>query len=84
MFNEKTYVNRIIVELYQDGNTLGTTDDTEQLTVQTDTQLPGEPPFFVIKTNGWSIDGHEDMATIIRAVQSAHQQIQEAVNGKNT
>jgi hypothetical protein len=55
----------------QDGNTLGTTGETEILAVRCEYQLPGEEPFLVIGTEGFSFDDIEDLAKIIKAVQDA-------------
>jgi hypothetical protein len=44
----------------QDGNTLGTTDDTEILEIHIETQ--GDDPFVVLKTEtGWSIDSMDEL-----------------------
>ena len=50
-----------VFEFTQDGNMVGTTEDPEVLTVSFVTQLPGDPPFLVLKSEtGWSInDVHE-------------------------
>ena len=54
----------------QDGNTLGTTAETEELDVSLETQLPGDPPFFVLKSaTGWSAnDAHEMSALMDRCL----------------
>lgn len=57
----------------QDGNTLGTTSETEILTVRCEYQLPGEEPFFVIDTEGFSFDSIEDLTQVIKAAQDAEQ-----------
>jgi len=43
----------------QEGNTMGTTSDQEQISIILQTQIPGEHPFVVIETEGWSFDGNE-------------------------
>lgn len=50
----------------QEGNTLGTTDEYEDLRVSLETQIPGEEPFIVIKSNtGWSINDTEELSNLI-------------------
>lgn len=58
-------------DISQDGNTLGTTGETEILSVRCEYQLPGEEPFLVISTEGFSFDDIEDLAQVIKAVQDA-------------
>ena len=49
----------------QEGNTLGTTSEYEYLKIRLETQLPGERPFIVIETEGWSIDEPKELTTLI-------------------
>ena len=50
----------------QDGNMVGSTSDLEELTICLETQLPGDPPFFVLRTStGWSIDSIDELAALI-------------------
>lgn len=53
---EKPQISRAAVKFVQDGNTLGSTDICETITVFLEFQLPGEMPFFVLKTKGWSCE----------------------------
>lgn len=55
----------------QDGNTMGTTQDTEVLEVQFLTQIPGEDPFMVLKTEGWSINTEEELSQILVKARQA-------------
>jgi len=50
----------------QDGNTLGTTKEFETITIKTEYQIPGEYPFFVIETEGWSVDSVKDLETLFK------------------
>lgn len=45
----------------QSGNTMSTTSDLETLTVSFEFQMPGEEPFAVLKTEGWSISDLSDL-----------------------
>lgn len=56
-------------EFSQDGNTLGTTDEIEQLIIEQETQLPGDEPFFVIRTEGWSFNDAEELVALLRQCQ---------------
>lgn len=65
--DDKVYINSVEVVLHQDGNTLGTTDDVEILTIRLETQIPDDPfdPFVVIKTDGWSVNSGKDIAGLL-------------------
>ena len=63
-------IGKITFELLQDGNTLGTTDDWEAIEVHCEYQLPGDEPFFVVKSEkGWSINDSKELATVIDILQ---------------
>jgi len=67
----KISVDSISVNFSQSGNTLGTTNEIESLEVSIETQSVGitdEPPFFVFRTDGWSIDSLSDLKPIIKFV----------------
>ena len=69
---EKPEVVKVSVELVQDGNTLGTTDETEVLFVDFEYQLPGDEPFVVIKSDtGWSFNDLEEFSKLIKTIQDA-------------
>lgn len=55
-------------EFTQDGNTVGTTDEMESIRIDLVTQLPGEEPFIVIRTSGWSINSIDEMKMLIDKV----------------
>lgn len=71
-----------VVRLCQEGNTLGTTEDCELLEIRLETQLPGDPPFFVVKTNGWSFDETEGLSSVLEKAKSAVLGLVEIVNKK--
>jgi len=69
-------ISRVSFEFTQDPNTLGTTDasgyGSEDLTVECEYQLPGEEPFFVIRTtSGWSFDEPETLLALLNSVKDA-------------
>lgn len=63
-------IGKITFELLQDGNTLGTTQDWEDIKVECEYQLPGDEPFFVVKSEkGWSINNSKELAVVIDILQ---------------
>lgn len=73
----KPHTSRIEFEFTQEGNTLGTTSDFEDLVVYVESQLGNiedkeGDPFYVIKTStGWSIDSIEELDEVLRTVKDA-------------
>ena len=62
-------LSRVTARFVQDGNTMGTTEDVESLEIALEYQLSEDDgPFFVIRTEGWSIDEPSDIAKLIRRV----------------
>lgn len=61
----------------QEGNTLGTTEEYEQIIIKAEYRLPpssGEEDqcFFTIHSaDGWSVDNPEEMAVLIESVKQA-------------
>ena len=70
------YLDRTTFKFVQEGNSLGTTSDTEVLDVELEHQLPDEGPFVVIRTEGWSVnEGWELERTVencVAAWEAAH------------
>lgn len=69
-------ISKVSFEFTQEPNTLGTTDasgcGSEHLTVECEYQLPGEEPFFVIRsTSGWSFDEPETLLALLNSVKDA-------------
>lgn len=58
-------IDRVQIRYSQEGNSLGTTDDFESIEINFETQLPGEEPFVVLRTNGWSIDSVDELTELI-------------------
>ena len=76
---DKTTIMRMTVELVQEGNTLGTTDETEILNIDLEYQLPGDAPFMVIKTEGWSFNDVEELAKLIKNIKEAESHIRKGL-----
>ncbi len=69
-------INGFQIRFTQEPNTLGTTDSdgvgVEDLTVDCEYQLPGEEPFFVIRTtSGWSFDQPETLLALLNTVKES-------------
>jgi len=66
IFMDKPDISRVMVEFFQEGNTLGTTGEDEVLELCLEFQGSEEAgPFYVIKTNGWSFDSLADLQVLI-------------------
>jgi len=62
-------ISGVSVKFMQDGNTLGTTGDYEDITINLEFQAGEEDgPFIVIKTDGWSIDNISDIEDLVDRV----------------
>ncbi len=74
-------IGGIEVKIWQDGNTVGSTEEIEELTVCLEYQMAepgkGENCFYVLKTEGWSIDGPEELKPLLEDIRSAAQKISE-------
>ena len=74
----KIRLSAATIQLVQDGNTLGTTDETEILNISFENQLPGDETFIVIRsTTGWSMNGASDLSKILEQVHKAIEGIRE-------
>lgn len=66
---EKPLLSRATFRFLQDGNTCGTTDETEELTIELESASLISGPddcFFVLKTpTGWSVDNIDELAELI-------------------
>ena len=50
----------------QDGNTVGTTKEIEKIEIELYTQIPGDNPFFVIKSEtGFSFDSIDEVIELL-------------------
>jgi hypothetical protein len=62
----KPEISQVSVTYNQEGNTLGTTSNTETLTVNLEFQeSEKEGCFVVLKTEGWSVDDPKDLIELI-------------------
>lgn len=74
-------ISRVSIEVYQEGNTLGTTQETEEMEIILEGPLGSidkDGAFLVIKTNGWSMQSEKDFVELIDRVKSLN--IREAIN----
>lgn len=56
----------------QEGNTMGTTSDSEEMTVELECQtVPEEGVFYVLKTDGWSVDDVGELDAILQCAEAA-------------
>jgi len=56
----------VSVSFEQEGNTLGTTEEYEEINLSLEFQAGAEnDPFYVIKTKGWSFDSPEEIQKLI-------------------
>lgn len=66
-----TDISKIKFEFTQEGNTLGTTSDFEDLVVEVESQLGDikEEAFYVLKTStGWSFDSVDEIKELLEKV----------------
>jgi hypothetical protein len=70
--SEKPKLERCSFTFNQEGNTKGTTDDIEILTIECESPLGidnDEGCFYVLKTDGWSIDNVNDLQELFDRIQ---------------
>ena len=74
-------IGKASIEFYQDGNTLGSTEEVEALEIRAEYQMPepgeGKDCFFVLKTKGWSVDNVEEIGKLTASFQKHLQEISE-------
>ena len=75
-------IHSMEVTLSQEGNTLGTTGEHEEMTVSLETQIPGDRPFIVIKTEGWSFDGGDEAKAIFDSLVEKFTALVQELKGK--
>jgi hypothetical protein len=71
-------ISKVTYQFTQTPNTLGTTDPSgvgsEDITIDCEYQLPGEEPFFVIRSDsGWSFDHPESFLKLLLSVKEAEE-----------
>ena len=75
----KINIYKLTIELTQEGNTLGTTEEIETLEIRFEYQLPGGEPFLVVKTAGWSADDPEEFKNILKKASKAESLLRKAI-----
>ena len=48
---------------------MGTTEETERLVIAGERQLFDDPPFFVLRTEGWSVDRAEELRILLDKIE---------------
>ena len=74
--SEKPKLEKCSFTFNQEGNTNGTTDDIETLTIECDSSLGIDNDggcFYVLKTEGWSIDSVNDLQELFDRIQKVIQ-----------
>jgi hypothetical protein len=71
-------ISKVTFQFTQTPNTLGTTDPSgvgsEDITIDCEYQLPGDGPFFVIRSDsGWSFDDPESFLKLLLSVKEAEE-----------
>lgn len=71
--NEKTWkLDKVVYSFTQEGNCNGTTQDYEELEITNESTvncLTEDEGFYVIKTNGWSIDNENELVDIFKTIK---------------
>ena len=76
--NDKIRLSEAKIQLVQDGNTLGSTDETEILDISFENQLLGDETFMVLRSStGWSIDAASDLTKILEQVHRVIEGVRE-------
>lgn len=69
---EEPFLERIQYTFSQEGNTLGTTNEYEEITITVEStcgSIDKEGGFFVIKTDGWSVNSISDLKDLFNRVK---------------
>lgn len=73
-FLDREFLDKVIFEFTQKGNTDGTTEDTEFLTIEMQScleSLTKQPGYLVLRTEtGWSINDPKELDDIINYVKN--------------
>ncbi len=75
----KLLLHRASFEFSQDGNTDGTTGDCESLTIDVEAcwMDDHEPGYFVLRTDGWSLDSEYELMAITQKIAKAIKDIKQ-------
>ncbi len=74
--SDKPKLEKCSFTFCQEGNCNGTTDKFEELTIECESSLGidnDEGCFYVLKTDGWSMDGLSDLEELIKRINKAIQ-----------
>ena len=74
--SDKPKLEKCSFSFMQDGNTNGSTDEYEELTIECESSLGidnDEGCFYVLKTNGWSIDNISDIQELLDRINKSIQ-----------
>lgn len=64
----KPELNKASFHFTQEGNTEGTTSDIEEITIDYEV-VADEGGFFVLRTEGWSIDNVEELSELLDRIK---------------
>lgn len=64
----KSELNRASFHFTQEGNTEGTTNEFEEITIDYEI-IADEGGFFVLRTEGWSIDNVEELSELLDRIK---------------
>lgn len=70
--NNKPQLYEASFQFTQEGNTNGSTDNVETLTINLESSLGVDTEgdgFFVLRTNGWSINGVEELEELFERIR---------------
>jgi hypothetical protein len=70
-------IGSIKVEFVQEGNTMGTTEDYEVVTIDLEFQGVEDDSFYVIRSNGWSFNDTEELQKLIDVASAPLTKIKE-------
>ena len=68
---EEINISKITYDFVQEGNTQGTTDEYEKLTIEVETVLGdiNEGNFYVLRTEGWSINSILELEDLFKKIK---------------
>lgn len=70
---ENFIIYRISINLQQEGNTLGTTQEIEEMEIILEAPLGSmdkDGAFLVIKTDGWSLQNGQELKALLKRIES--------------
>jgi len=68
----KPELNKVSVSFSQEGNTDGTTGAYESITIDYEVVDENEGGYFVIRTEGWSVDSVEELEELFNRIRKIH------------